>query len=228
MIDHLDNIRNRLTILNFIVLSELKWSNSQKSSTNSSIMDEKEKRIVESARDHFIHFGYKKTSLDDIIKSAQVGKGTVYKYFLNKHDLFKRVAEVEFETMFAYLQSVIIPESDPEVKMILYVNARVLFTRQYFLLRKRNRAVFEELKSAYMKTSPDNSRETAILTEILKSGEHRGLIVPGDNQQRSYLISQIVSRFEIKWCEMDREKAQEEITQLFNLLFKGLKSKHET
>ncbi len=107
------------------------------------------------------------------------------------------------------------------------INSRVLFTRKYFLLRKRNRAVFEELKSAYFKTSPNNSRETAILIEILKSGERRGLITPGDNQQRSYMISQIISRFEIKWCEMEKEKAQEEITQLFNLLFEGLKSKIE-
>ncbi len=169
-----------------------------------------------------LYFGYKKTRLADIIKAARVGKGTVYKYFLNKHDLFKRVAEIEFEKMFAHLQSVIVSESDPEAKLILYVNTRILFMREYFSLRKRNRIVFEEIKSAYLKMSPDNSMETAILTEIFKSGERKGLMTPGNNQQRSHLISQIISQFEVRWCGMVQEKAKEEITQLFNLLFKGL------
>ncbi len=186
-------------------------------------MDEKEKRIIKSAREQFVRFGFKKTSLDDIIKIAQVGKGTVYKYFKNKDELFKRVTEVEYEAVYARLQSLIVSESDPEKKLVLYVRNKVQITRDYFTIRGKRDFVFEELKSAYNKISPDNSREVAILNEILKSGVRRDLFKTGNNQKRALILSLVINRFETKWCGMAAEKADEEINALFELVFEGIR-----
>ena len=45
----------------------------------------KEKRIEIAADEIFSRFGYEKATLDGIIALADVGKGTVYKYFGNKN-----------------------------------------------------------------------------------------------------------------------------------------------
>lgn len=54
----------------------------------------KDERILQAAEEIFSMYGYEKATLDEIIALADVGKGTVYKYFGNKEQLFyKLVAE---------------------------------------------------------------------------------------------------------------------------------------
>ena len=55
----------------------------------------KEKRIEIAAEEIFSRFGYEKATLDGIIALADVGKGTVYKYFGNKEQLFYKLVAVK-------------------------------------------------------------------------------------------------------------------------------------
>ena len=48
----------------------------------------KDQRILAAAEIIFSMYGYEKATLDQIIALADVGKGTVYKYFGNKEQLF--------------------------------------------------------------------------------------------------------------------------------------------
>ena len=48
----------------------------------------KEKRILLAAEEIFSKYGYEKATLDEIISLADVGKGTVYKYYGNKERNF--------------------------------------------------------------------------------------------------------------------------------------------
>jgi len=48
----------------------------------------KNERIMAAAEQVFSHKGYKQATLDEIIKIADTGKGTVYKYYQNKEKLF--------------------------------------------------------------------------------------------------------------------------------------------
>jgi AcrR family transcriptional regulator len=44
--------------------------------------------LCEKALKAFARYGYKKTTLDDIAKEANVSKGTIYNYFKNKEDVY--------------------------------------------------------------------------------------------------------------------------------------------
>jgi AcrR family transcriptional regulator len=48
--------------------------------------------ILEAARSRFLHYGFKKTTIDEIAVDAGVGKGTVYLYFDSKEDLLTTIA----------------------------------------------------------------------------------------------------------------------------------------
>ncbi len=50
--------------------------------------DTRKEEILESARILFSRHGYYDTKIDEIIKHAQVGKGTFYRFYHNKDDLF--------------------------------------------------------------------------------------------------------------------------------------------
>ena len=48
----------------------------------------KEQRIIAAAEQVFAKHGFEKCTVDEIIALADVGKGTLYKYFGNKEQLF--------------------------------------------------------------------------------------------------------------------------------------------
>ena len=45
-------------------------------------------RILEAASDLFAHYGYDKTTMEDIARAAGVSKGAIYLHFRGKEDLF--------------------------------------------------------------------------------------------------------------------------------------------
>lgn len=57
--------------------------------------EEKRRRIVDEAAKLFAVHGYKKTSISNIAKNAEVAKGTVYLYFETKADLIVQVIAEE-------------------------------------------------------------------------------------------------------------------------------------
>ncbi|HUV38991.1 MAG TPA: helix-turn-helix domain-containing protein, partial [Planctomycetota bacterium] len=53
--------------------------------------------IMRAAERLFTSRQYHEISLDDVIRDARVGKGTIYRYFKNKEDLFLQTAQSGFD-----------------------------------------------------------------------------------------------------------------------------------
>ena len=51
-------------------------------------MDSQKEQIADSFQKHFEHFGYKKTSVDDIAKELKISKKTIYQHFSTKEEIF--------------------------------------------------------------------------------------------------------------------------------------------
>ena len=47
----------------------------------------------------FTSLRYHEISLDDVVHAARVGKGTIYRYFKNKEDLFLQTAQGGFDEL---------------------------------------------------------------------------------------------------------------------------------
>ena len=185
---------------------------------------EKEKRILESAIKHFIRYGYRKTSIDEIVKDARVGKGMVYQYFNSKEDLFKKVAEIEHEIMFNELEKAIASEQNAEKRLVLYVVKKIQYTQDFFLERGSDPRILKELKGSYERMVPDYLREVAIIAEIIEIGIDNHVFKIDAVQQTAPLISTIIRQFEIRWNELQQKEAETEVAALFSILFKGLRS----
>ena len=59
----------------------------------------KEEQIINVARELFSTYGYKRVSMDEIAKSANVTKKTVYSYFKSKEELLKYFINEEIQNM---------------------------------------------------------------------------------------------------------------------------------
>ena len=69
--------------------------------------EEKEKLILETALKRFNRFGFKKTTIEEIANDARIAKGTIYLYFDNKTDIYKKLVEEELRTFTTQFSDII-------------------------------------------------------------------------------------------------------------------------
>lgn len=67
----------------------------------------KNERILLAAEEVFSKYGYEKATLDEIIALADVGKGTVYKYYGNKEQLFYKLIQLKNAVFVENLQKAV-------------------------------------------------------------------------------------------------------------------------
>lgn len=60
---------------------------------------DRRQEIMEAAAKSFSLFGYKATTMDQVAKIANVGKGTIYTFFANKEELFNAIVLKMIEEM---------------------------------------------------------------------------------------------------------------------------------
>ncbi|MBM4255845.1 MAG: TetR/AcrR family transcriptional regulator [Deltaproteobacteria bacterium] len=62
---------------------------------------DKHEAILTAAFSLFGHYGYRRTSIDDIAQEAGIAKGTVYLYFKSKEEIFRALAQQLIDKMLA-------------------------------------------------------------------------------------------------------------------------------
>lgn len=186
-------------------------------------MEEKEIKILESAREYFFRYGYKKTSMDDIAEAAGVAKGSLYNYFKNKEDLFIQTAECKRLESAKRLNEAAIPASRADEKLIsltLYMLQDVHnMVKQYAM----SKAVLEELMIVGMDLMGDSHEHIEQAAEILQEGIDQGVLKPGDNMKRAATLIQINKMFFLRWANMDIQEAETEIREVHELILEGLR-----
>ncbi|MGO4369384.1 TetR/AcrR family transcriptional regulator [Paenibacillus sp. MCAF20] len=70
---------------------------------------DRRQQIVEAAERSFALFGYKATTMDQVAKIANVGKGTIYTFFANKEELFQEIMKKLLHHMRLVAETVIDP-----------------------------------------------------------------------------------------------------------------------
>lgn len=55
------------------------------------LSEDREKRILDAAADLIVHYGYAKTTVEDIARAAGVSKGAIYLHYKSKDDLFEHL-----------------------------------------------------------------------------------------------------------------------------------------
>lgn len=64
----------------------------------------KKEIVINTARELFTKYGYKKVSMDEIAKESNVTKKTIYSYFSDKEAMFKYFVEEELKNMKEHLE----------------------------------------------------------------------------------------------------------------------------
>jgi TetR/AcrR family transcriptional regulator len=128
---------------------------------------EKQERIINAAMKEFVNSGYDKASTNEIVKEAQISKGSLFNYFKNKKDLYLFLIEDSMK---------IIEQIFEKIDM----NERDLFRRIYQVglvklnIQQKYPLVFDFLKSLGDEKAPEvKSDIERIRGSILDDGLNR-------------------------------------------------------
>ncbi|RDW15813.1 TetR family transcriptional regulator [Oceanobacillus arenosus] len=185
---------------------------------------DRKKLIIDAATKSFSLFGYKATTMDQVAKIANVGKGTIYTYYANKEDLFKEIIGKMIEEMENEALAAINPELSFSENLHLVLYQVLEFRREHQLMVKlfqeeqemRTPAVIEMLQEV----------ENAIIAFIswrLKIAITKGYIKECDPQLTAFIMLKMYISLIVDWERTHRPLDKEAIAALFELyLIKGL------
>ncbi|AIE59271.1 TetR/AcrR family transcriptional regulator [Bacillus methanolicus] len=186
-------------------------------------MDRKQ-LIIEAATKSFSLFGYKATTMDQVAKLANVGKGTIYTFFKNKEELFDEI----ISTLIKEMKNA--AESSFDSSLSFHENVhRALFKILEFR-RKHQLTIklFEEEKEMGTPAVMDvmEKMETAILNYIkekVATAIESGEIKKCDPELTAFVMFKLYIALIFDWEKKHKPLEKEEIAELFEqYIFKGL------
>lgn len=181
--------------------------------------------ILDVAKDRFRHFGFKKTSMDEICKDAGISKKTIYRHFKSKEELFTvlfiREAMAARETILHQLG----PITDPRKKLETLLMLGVRYINEESFMS----TVVKDDQGLYL---PFFNKEQVIIAEkslleliidILREGIERDKFRRVDTTVAAYSILKLFQTFTYARTIPPHEKGESyETKALLDLIIRGI------
>ena len=147
---------------------------------------ESRKRILESAREIFFRDGFEAANLDEVAQRAGVAKGTIYRHFESKAELYVAVLAENADVFVDRLRQTIDPSlpADAQIRRTgFFYFKHYTENREYFRIfwALENQRLIGELPNALVRTVTDVwKRCLRILADVIESGVQEGIFLPCD------------------------------------------------
>jgi AcrR family transcriptional regulator len=186
--------------------------------------DEARTMIIDIARNIFSHFGFKKTTMEEIAQASRKGKSSIYYYFSSKEDIFKAVVEKEADELLQEITAGLEKIEDPVEKLKFYISTRMKRIKQlknfYTALKSDyfNKLEFiEEIRKKY------DYNEVKIITSILQKGIDDGKFSIENPHQSAVAIVTAMKGLEIPlFISKGNSNFEDRMNNLVNYLFYGI------
>lgn len=176
---------------------------------------DRRKMIVEAAAKSFSMFGYKATTMDQVAKIANVGKGTIYTFFKNKEELFNEIVSSLVKEMIAEAEKVIRPNM-PFAENVHRALFRLLeFRSQHQLMMK---LIQEEAEMGTLAVSEMLQHvEDEIISYLrikVELAMEKGAIPPANSELLSFLLLKMYVALVSDWERNHPPLSSEEIAEV--------------
>ena len=188
--------------------------------------DDIRERILEAARERFLHYGYGKTTMAEIARDCDMSPGNLYRFFQGKLDLAEEIAKrATVETMEELAKAIRAPGKNATQAMrdYLFGKLRMTFTN----LEKDPKII--ELAQTVSAERPAFStdmleRERAIMMEIIANGRELGEFATNDVNFTAEMIQSATMKFSYPqlWSRLTLENLERELSGVFDLVLGGL------
>jgi len=186
--------------------------------------EEARTKIVETARNIFTHFGFKKTTMEEIALATRKGKSSIYYYFSSKEEIFKAVVEKEAEELKAELYKKISDIEDPIERLKVYITVRMRklnkLTNFYSALKSDYLSHFEFIEQIRKSYDLDEIR---IVTGIIQEGIEKNKFSVEDPNLSAVAIVTAMKGLEVPiFTSKEHGNFEIRLDNLVNFLFYGI------
>jgi len=197
-------------------------------SSQNSGKDEVREQLVQTARQVFVRFGYKKTALDDIAREARKGKSTIYYYFKSKDDIFKAVIDAEAEIRAKTIDDQISIIEDPQQKLKTYIYVRMLTLKKvgnYYEAIKND--LLDNLYFVNSLRTNHFDAEINLVKDLLLEGIEKEVYTIQNPELTAKTIVTLLQGFEVPLIQknLSDEELQKSVDEMLNILFFGIVTK---
>ncbi|MBW8326491.1 MAG: TetR/AcrR family transcriptional regulator [Prolixibacteraceae bacterium] len=190
--------------------------------------DEVREQVVQSARQVFARYGYKKTALDDIAREARKGKSTIYYYFKSKDEIFKAVIDAEAEIRKQAIEREISQISDSRLKLKTYIYVRMLTLKMvvnYYEAIKND--LLDNLYFVNSFRDDHFDEEVKQVLKMLLEGVEIGEFTIENPELTAKTIVTLLHGFEVPLIlkNLSDQELQKAVDEMLNILFYGIVTK---
>jgi len=186
--------------------------------------EEFRKKIIITAGQIFSHYGFKKTTMDEIAKALKMGKSSIYYYFQSKEEIFEAVLLYEANILRNELTTTIKSVESPVEKMRNYVFVRMKafekLSNYYNAIFDKNLDHFnfvENIRSKY------DREELAILRLILYHGARKKVFNVVNSEYTALAVQTTLKGLEVPlFWKKKEDKIELRLNAVLDILFNGI------
>jgi AcrR family transcriptional regulator len=195
----------------------------------------KRRSIIQVAKSCFTHFGYEKTTLEDIGKRIGMNKSSLYYYFKNKEEIYAEVVVEEAELIINDLQKEMALSDSPEEKIRFYMRKRLGYYKRILSLHQLSAESLKQIQPGFhalYKSVLDReikfiSGELMLMNaELPKSTAHRIaeiILSSSDGIKHDEVIYNKINSYD----DPDYTRIENDIDYLVQLILHGIGSVHQ-
>lgn len=181
-------------------------------------------RIILTASRIFSHYGFRKTTMDEISRALKKGKSSIYYYFSSKEEIFEAVVMYEANQLRTQLTTAIKEVDSPPDKLRNYIFVRM---RAFEKLSNYYNAVFDKNLDHYEFIERIRARydreELAILRLLVYVGNRRGVFDVRDSEYTAMAIQTMLKGMEVPLFWRKREiDINSRLNAILRLIFYGI------
>jgi len=187
------------------------------------LCEEKKARIIDKALEEFSSKTFSQASLNRIIKSAGIPKGSFYQYFENKEDLYLYLIEAASSESNKLHESIYDTDPDATAFDVMIRITELSFRQANIDQRYTMLALLILLDdSEFVKQIRNRAASDRKTVALLERDKNRGLINPETNCE---LVASIISAFSLlqfRKCGSDTEKYLQSLSEAIKVIRKGV------
>lgn len=203
------------------------------------ILAETREAILHAAQQRFVHYGYKKTTIDEIASDAGIGKGTVYLYFEGKGEIILTLILNIKRNISAQLEAIGATLGSPEDRLRRMIHAMITSIYDAAKSSPHGGELVNDIPTL-LKDHPDlmnafraeSERHQDLIARMLREGHESGRFDVTDAPATAKLMmTAFTSFFPPYVCPADpepRSRAQIEagVNDMMDLILRGIRRRN--
>jgi AcrR family transcriptional regulator len=188
------------------------------------VKDKTREKIMAAADRMFGKYGFRKTTMDEIARSAHKAKGSVYYYFRSKEDLFLAVVSQEITVLKSGLTRIIVENHDATGMIRNYMMKRMVLMKDAVNYHESLKVDFGEDFTFLKDIREEFTRfEIDLMKAVLDRGVKEKRFQIRDTRATAQVIILAIKAIEIPFYHQRKiAEFEQTIVELIDILIKGL------